>query len=78
MVMKKDEKNLLHVIQEAESLPPVPDATSAEEEIILKNEAAKKTGFELPSAYLMAKEMQALFEEDIVTHVQGPSEPEAD
>ncbi len=69
MAMANDEKNLLNVIKE--------DTTDLEKEVV-KNEAAKKPGFELPSAYLMAKEMQELFEEDIVTHVQGPSEPEAD
>lgn len=67
--MANDEKNLLNVIKE--------EITDPEKEVV-KKEETKTSGFELPSAYLMAKEMQELFEEDIVTHVQGPSEPEAD
>jgi hypothetical protein len=68
MAMEKDKKDLLNVIQGAD----------AEEEIPVKKEETKKSGFALPEGYLLAKEMQELFEEDIVTHVQGPSEPEAD
>jgi len=69
--MEKDKKQLLNVIQES-------DGQEAEKEIALKQEETQKSGFELPAGYLLAQEMKALFEEDIVTHVQGPSEPEAD
>jgi len=34
--------------------------------------------FELPVEFLMAQEMQEIFDEDRVTHKQGNSEPEAD
>lgn len=91
--MKKDEKNLLNVIQEkspAVSETTTPDAGQRAlrasrpvgvveaTEIVLDKEETKKPGFELPDGYLLAQEMKELFEEDIVTHVQGPSEPEAD
>jgi len=49
-----------------------------EEKILEVIQEIKKPLFEVPDGYLMAKEMQEMFEEDIVTHVQGPSEPEAD
>ncbi len=38
----------------------------------------KKPAFELPIGYLIAKEMQEIFDEDKVTHRQGNAEPEAD
>ncbi|MBI3358723.1 MAG: hypothetical protein HY037_03955 [Nitrospirae bacterium] len=64
MAIKNDKENLLEVVQEKA-------AESQKEEV-------KKPVFELPDGYLLAQEMKELFEEDIVTHVQGPSEPEAD
>ncbi len=38
----------------------------------------KEAAFELPTGYLLAKEMQEIFDEDKVTHRQGSAEPEAD
>jgi hypothetical protein len=73
--MKKNEKDVLKVIAETDTASPPPDATQLGKEIVLET---KKSGFELPAGYLMAQEMKELFEEDIVTHVQGPSEPEGD
>jgi len=64
--MEKDKKDLLNVIQEAV------------QEVVSKKPEATTSGFELPAGYLLAKELQEMFDEDIVTHVQGPSEPEAD
>jgi len=75
MKMKKHEKDVLKVIAETDTVSPPPDATQLEKETVLET---KKSGFELPAGYLMAQEMKELFEEDIVTHVQGPSEPEGD
>ena len=75
MKMKKNEKDVLKVIAETDTVSPPPDATQLGKEIVLET---KKSGFELPAGYLMAQEMKELFEEDIVTHVQGPSEPEGD
>jgi len=66
MAMEQDEKDLLNVIQETKQEP------------VSKKPETKEHGFELPAGYLLAQEMKALFEEDIVTHVQGPSEPEGD
>ena len=81
--MEKDEKKLLKVVQETDALSPPLDVTgvttpAGTEKEIEKKEETKKPGFELPAGYLMAQEMKELFEEDIVTHVQGPSEPEGD
>ncbi|MEK7748256.1 MAG: hypothetical protein AAB300_04195 [Nitrospirota bacterium] len=70
--MEKNIKNPLEVIQEVKDDA---DASKPEE---AKAEKGKREKFELPSGYLLAKEMRELFEEDIVTHVQGPSEPEGD
>lgn len=43
-----------------------------------KPEAEKKSAFELPSSYLLAAELQEMYDEDKVVHRQGHSEPESD
>ncbi len=85
--MKKETKHSLKVIQEADASPPAstvgtptsetaaPEATSPAR---TPEEQGKKAPFELPDGYLLAQEMKDIFDEDIVTHVQGESEPEAD
>jgi hypothetical protein len=76
--MMSDKKNPLEVIKEDDqSTPASPKEKTAEEEAA-EGKAEAKTSFELPEGYLLAKEMRELFEEDIVTHVQGSSEPESD
>ena len=78
-----DKKNPLQVIQDqAPDKPTIPEIVQKKTET---ENAAKKnilagnsTPFELPDSYLLAKEMQEMFDEDIVTHVQGPSTPEAE
>jgi len=70
-----DKKNPLKVIQEPDEAPhEVKKKTKPEKEATGKPSPA----FELPEGYLLAQEMQEMFDEDIVTHVQGSSEPEAD
>jgi hypothetical protein len=69
MAMEEDKKDLLKVVQ------PTPKEISEQKET---SKETQKSVFELPSGYIVAQEMRELFEEDIVTHVQGPSEPEAE
>lgn len=38
----------------------------------------KKSSFELPLDFIAVQEMQEIFDEDIVVHRQGSSEPESD
>ncbi len=74
--MKKEGENLLKVICETDSSASN-DQSEAKKEPP-KEAKEEKSSFELPDSYLLAKEMNEIFGEDIVTHVQGPSEPEAD
>ncbi len=81
--MKKETKHSLNIIRETPP-PASPDPIETAEEALSKKTVEpqsgpeKKSSFSLPESYLMAQEMKDLFEEDIVTHVQGPAEPEAD
>lgn len=74
--MMSDKKNPLEVIKEDDQSTPA--SPKEEEKEAAEGKAEAKTSFELPEGYLLAKEMRELFEEDIVTHVQGSSEPESD
>jgi hypothetical protein len=74
--MKKENENPLKVIQETD--PPAATSQSETKEEPPKEKKEEKSSFELPDSYLLAKEMNEIFGEDMVTHVQGPSEPEAD
>jgi hypothetical protein len=70
--MEEKVKNSLEMIQETKKAAVPPDSNET------KKEEGKKAKFEIPDGYLLAQEMKDLFEEDVVTHVQGPSEPEGD
>ncbi|MEK7703189.1 MAG: hypothetical protein AAB317_04435 [Nitrospirota bacterium] len=70
--IEKKNADPLKVIQDGETPVTLPISEVSVDE---KN---KRPKFELPEGYLLAKEMKELFEEDIVTHVQGGSEPEGD
>ncbi len=48
------------------------------EETSQKKEDGKKATFELPLDFVVAQEMQEIFDEDIVVHRQGSAEPESD
>lgn len=58
------------------SLLPVIKEEKEEKKVEEKDE--KKVSFELPLGYLLASELQEMYDEDRVTHRQGSSEPEAD
>jgi hypothetical protein len=79
-VIQEEVNNPLQVIQEVPTPSAPRDSNEMKSDLIaqLKNEEDKKVKFEVPDSYLLAQEMKALFEEDVVTHVQGPSEPEGD
>lgn len=79
--MEKDEKeNPLKMHQEApaKAEPPQTDAPAAAEKSTDKSSGEKTTSFELPASYLLAAELQEMYDEDKVVHRQGQSEPESD
>jgi hypothetical protein len=78
--MEEEVKNPLQIIQEVPTPSAPRDSNEMKNDLIaqLKNEESKKVKFEVPDAYLLAQEMKEMFEEDVVTHVQGVSEPEGD
>ncbi len=76
--MNKKNENPLEMVQAPKDPKPPPADLKKPEEETTKKEEVKTPTFELPSGYVVAQEMRELFDEDIVTHVQGPSEPEAD
>jgi len=77
-----NKKNPLQVVQTHGQPTPrseIQKKTEKEEEGgKTANSETSATPFELPDSYLLAREMREMFDEDIVTHVQGTSEPEAE
>lgn len=82
--MEKENKNPLHIIQGDEQQLPKAGQNETQKEAPPEadqdkgEEGEKPRTFTLPEGYMLAQEMRDLFDEDIVTHVQGSAEPEAD
>ncbi len=69
MEQEENDPLKMHKETEAKAEPNPAEAESNKE---------KKNTFELPASYLLAAELQEMYDEDKVVHRQGHSEPESD
>jgi hypothetical protein len=76
--MKKEEKEDPLKMHKETSDDKETNQEKAEETSKEKSAAEKKPAFELPASYLLAAELQEMYDEDKVVHRQGHSEPESD
>lgn len=76
--MKKEEKDDPLKMHKEAPAETAPNQEKTEETSPEKQNTEKKTTFELPTSYLLAAELQEMYDEDKVVHRQGPSEPESD
>jgi hypothetical protein len=76
----KEKENPLKMHEEtpAKAASPRTDSPTAAEKPEDNPTAEKAGSFELPASYLLAAELQEMYDEDKVVHRQGHSEPESD
>ena len=76
--MKKEEKDDPLKMHKETPAKTEDNKEKTEEVSPEKSNAEKKSTFELPNSYLLAAELQEMYDEDKVVHRQGHSEPESD